>query len=235
MAIALSPYDVVVYNSTPLLNVALQKHQAAGGNGWIHDTFSNLFRQYHVEDVLGLILLHNHFPLEENEYLTEVHGTSTAWKSQTGNTPSCWALNHDNRTIEPIEFSLDDDDHSVPYPEWGSENMQLFLEKLMVTLEKYGVAGIYGLGRYPGDGYPGRVEMTVGRSNVNLTPKQVCRVEILHTIYTNSNQAAKHAPAVQSEAAWFFTEDFTKIGCACNCYHHGTGNSTHSHHTTVNA
>lgn len=66
MAIALSPYDVKVYNSTPDLDVALQKHNA---------------------NALGLVLLHHHFPLGGDEYPTEVHGISTAWKSQTGSKP----------------------------------------------------------------------------------------------------------------------------------------------------
>jgi hypothetical protein len=180
MDITLSSYDAMAYNSTPLLNGALQKHNHAGGDEWIHTAFGNLFREHGVENILGLTLLHHHFPLEENEYLTEVHGTSTAWNSRTGSKPSCWALNHDDRTILPLEFALDDDGHSVPYPDWESSSLQLFLKDLMFAIEGYGVAGIYGLGRYPGDGYPGRVEMTVGRANVNLTPSQVRLMQISH-------------------------------------------------------
>jgi len=58
----------------------------------------------------------------------------------------------------------------------GKATQQMLVNGSLVYLqakETLSNAGIYGLGRYPGDGFPGRVEMTVGRSNVNLTPNQV--------------------------------------------------------------
>jgi hypothetical protein len=214
---------------------ALQKHEEAGGNEWVHETLGTLFQKYGVEKVLGIGLLHHHFPLEDDEYLTEVRGTSTAWKSQTGTRPSVWSLDAKGKSLRPLEFAMDDDHGSVAYPDWESEKMQKFLSELSDLILYLGVNGTYGLVRYPGDDFPGRVEMTVGRANVNLTPTQVCK-HILHTwTDTNLKQAAKHDPAYQSEAAWYFTEDFRKRGCACNCFHHGTANSSHTHVQTVTA
>jgi len=219
MAICLNPYTADGFNATPLLPDALRMHEEAGGNEWIHETIGTLFRKHGVEKVLGIGLLHHHFPLEDDEYLTEVRGTSTAWKSQTGTRPSVWSFDAEEKSLRPLEFAMDDDRGSVAYPDWESEQMQKFLEELSNLILYLGVNGTYGLVRYPGDDFPGRVEMTVGRANVNLTP----------------TQAAKHDPAYQSEAAWYFTEDFRKRGCACNCFHHGTANSSHTHVQTVTA
>jgi hypothetical protein len=128
---------------------------------------------------LGIGLLHHHFPLEDNEYLTEVRGTSTTWKSQAGTRLSVWSFDAKEKSLKPLEFAMDDDHGSVAYPDWESVQMQKFLMELSDLILFLGVNGIYGLVRYPGDDFPGRVEMTMGRANVNLTPTQV-RETMLH-------------------------------------------------------
>jgi hypothetical protein len=208
-------YSSAFFNSTPELPDALRKHQIAGGNNWVHDTFGPIFRKHGVDKLLGIGLLHHHFSLEDDEFLTDVRGTSTPWKSQTGTRPSVWAFQ--NMRLTPLEFAMDDDDSSVAYPRWDCSDMKDFLMDLSTLFENHGVAGTYGLVRYPGDDFPGRVEMTVGRANVNLTP----------------TQADKHDPASQSEAAWYFTDDFRKRGCACNCFHHGKPHGGHTHVPTI--
>jgi hypothetical protein len=57
--------------------------------------------------------------------------------------------------------------------------MQKFLIELSDLILYLRVNGTYGLVRYPGDDFPGRVKMTIGRANVNLTPTQV-RDTMLH-------------------------------------------------------
>ncbi|KAM0417183.1 hypothetical protein ACHAPT_012820 [Fusarium lateritium] len=155
-----------------LLPKALRNHAKAGGNDWVHDTFGPLFRKHGVEKLLGLGLLHHHFPLEEGEFLTDVGGTSTAWESRTGSRPSVWAFDAEKLCLTPLEFSMDDDESAVAYPSWSE--LSPFLEELSALFVYLKVGMTYGLVRYPGDNFPGRVEMTVGRANVNLTPKQVC-------------------------------------------------------------
>lgn len=170
------PYSVAAFNSTPALDVALQKHENVGGNDWVHTVLGPIFQKHRLEKILGINLLHHHFRLENGEYLTEVSGTSTPWKSQTGAQASLWAFDADSLHLQPLEFSMDNDDSRVPYPEWLSDKMASFLKDLSDALTLYNVNGIYGLTRYPGDDFKGRVEMTVGRANVNLTPAQASRV-----------------------------------------------------------
>lgn len=119
------------------------------------------------------MLLHHHFEIEDGEYLTEVRGTSATWKLQTGSQAGSWMLDQNSNSLNPLEFAFDEDDHSVPYPDCSGPELQQFLEELKRKFEEHRATGIYGLERYPGDGFPGRVEMTVGRLNVNLTPDQV--------------------------------------------------------------
>ncbi|KAI0430526.1 hypothetical protein F5Y09DRAFT_341579 [Xylaria sp. FL1042] len=222
MAIRLHSYTATRFNATPGLPDALQRHQEAGGNDWVHNMFRPLFRRHGVEKILGIgvrvfRLLHHHFPLEDDEFLTEVRGTSTAWKSQRGTRPHVWALGAEEGSLTPLGFAMDDDQDFLTYPDWESKQLQQFIRELSELIMNLNVDGVYGLVRYPGDDFPGRVEMTVGRANVNSTPAQ----------------AAKHDPAYQSEAAWYFTEGFRKRGCSCNCFHHGTSNSTIGHVVVV--
>ncbi|CAH0023473.1 unnamed protein product [Clonostachys rhizophaga] len=111
-------YSVAHFNSTPGLPAALQKHQKAGGNDWIHDAFGPLFREHGVERILGLGLMHHHLLLVE------------AWKSQTGARPSVWALNASEARLIPLEFAMDDDDSTVEYPNWASDEVVRFLNAL---------------------------------------------------------------------------------------------------------
>ncbi|KAK8038424.1 hypothetical protein PG994_015191 [Apiospora phragmitis] len=176
MATYLAPYSAAFFNATPSLPDALQKHLEAGGNERVHQDFETLFQEHGVEKILGLGLMHHHFALEDDEYLTDVRGTSTAWKSCTGTRPSVWGFDANEKRLTPLEFAMDDDNDSVAYPDWQSPQMRDFLEKLSGLILQLGVNDTYGLVRYPGDNFPGRVEMTVGRANVNLTPAQVCNV-----------------------------------------------------------
>jgi len=69
MAIVIALYYIQEYNSTPLLNVVLQKHHDLRGNDWVRETFGQLFRDYRVDNVLGLVLLHHHFVLHPGEFI----------------------------------------------------------------------------------------------------------------------------------------------------------------------
>ncbi|KAI0190541.1 hypothetical protein F4808DRAFT_453854 [Astrocystis sublimbata] len=99
----------------------------------------------------------------------------------------------------------------------GLRHAHFLLKDGEYLTEQLKINGVYCLVVYPGDDFPGRVEMTVGRANVNLTPAQ----------------AARHDPAQQSEAAWYFSEALTKRGCACNCFHHRTPQTSHTHVQTI--
>ncbi|KAK4132536.1 hypothetical protein BT67DRAFT_457301 [Trichocladium antarcticum] len=101
--------------------------------------------------------------------------------------------------------------------DWQTSSMQAFLAEFSEMMVSMKANGILGLCSYPGDGYPGRVEFTVGRSNVNLTPQE----------------ASLLPSAGTREAAWFYTNDFIKRGCRCNCFK--TKKHAHSHGYTVSS
>jgi hypothetical protein len=53
-------------------------------------------------------------------------------------------------------------------------DQQAFLEEFTQVLLEKRIDGLFGLCRYPGDDFKGRVEITQGRSNINLKFKDVC-------------------------------------------------------------
>ncbi|KAK4150404.1 hypothetical protein C8A00DRAFT_46198 [Chaetomidium leptoderma] len=110
-------------------------------------------------------------------------------------------------TSNPVTFELGEASTWMfsPEPEFS---------KLLVSMK---ADGIRGLCSYSGDGYPGRVEFTVGRSNVNLTPEE----------------ANLLPPAGTREAAWFYTDDFMDRGCKCNCFKNEK--DAHSHGYTASS
>jgi hypothetical protein len=175
MKIGVKDYDISFFNATPDLPRALAKHAQVGGDDEI-GKFGPVFAKHSVEKLIGMTLIHHHFDLEPGEYLTEVAGTSTAWKSRTGTIPHVWALDSAEKVLVPLEFVMMDNPAPI---NWDDPVMQAFLEDFIETSKATKSAGVYGLTTYPGDDFPGRVEMTVGRANVNLTPTQVSR-KLLH-------------------------------------------------------
>lgn len=175
MKIGVKAYDISSFNATPDLPRALAKHAQVGGDDKI-GKFGPVFAKHSVEKLIGMTLIHHHFDLEPGEYLTEVAGTSTAWKSTTGTIPHVWALDYDKNALVPLEFVMMDNPAAI---DWNDPMMQAFLEDFIKISKETKSEGVYGLTTYPGDDFPGRVEMTVGRANVNLTPTQVS-TRLLH-------------------------------------------------------
>lgn len=173
MALCVSPYDHGFFNSMPRWPASLPNHEALGGDEWIRKTFGPLFRKHQVQNIFGIQLLHQHFLLEDDEHLTDVNGTSTPWKSTTGIEPSSWAIDSTDKP-KPLEFHVPHE--GTPVPNWTV--LQDFLKAFVQLLDSLGIRKLYGLALYPGDGFPGRVEMTIGRCNVNLTPFQVWQSNI---------------------------------------------------------
>jgi hypothetical protein len=54
-------------------------------------------------------------------------------------------------------------------------------------VKNLGVEGLFGFARYPGDGFTGRVEVGIGRTNINLTPTQVGKLSTLTFSHVKSN------------------------------------------------
>ena len=79
----------------------------------------------------------------------------------------------------PYEFhySPDDDvneeDGTPDNPKYSA-----FIKSFNQLLREKDALGLFGLCRYPGDDFEGRVEITEGRANINLRPNDVCSLNL---------------------------------------------------------
>ncbi|KID97318.1 hypothetical protein MAJ_06693, partial [Metarhizium majus ARSEF 297] len=213
MAITVAPYSVEEFNNLFDFGDALPKFDNLNGQKVANVDMRELFRRHGVDKILGLCLVHKHSLLNDGERLTDVRGTSNPLTFNAGQ-PSIWKFNADGQRLAPLEYSLDQGEIN-----WQDSNIQDFLTEFFKLLKAMRAIDILGLCGYPGDGYPGRVEFTSGRSNVNFTPDEAQK-------YLSSMSGGTR------EAAWFYTDDFQKRGCKCNCFTTPTHN--HSHGYTIN-
>ncbi|KAG6040800.1 hypothetical protein E4U41_007017 [Claviceps citrina] len=195
MAITMAPYAVNKFNNLFDFSDALPKFDKLDGQRIANEDMQELFRRHKVENILGLALLHRHSLLDEEERLTDVRGTSNPLTFAAGQ-PSVWKFDSDGQKLAPLEFSIEQREVN-----WQDPNMQAFLAEFFDLVKKMDAIDVLGLCGYPGDGYPGRVEFTTGRSNVNLTPDEAH--EYLSGLVGGTR-----------EAAWFYTDDFQKRGCS---------------------
>lgn len=187
MAVVLANYHHESFNSLSPFEVAGPGFDKVNGSDIIANIMTPLFRKHEVERILGLQLLHHHFKLQPEERLVDFNGTSIPIApgiNQLSNfTASVWGIKCANNKIElfPVEFALNSGDSTLDTSSpWSESNFdefirakkQFFIEYTQLV-KNLGIEGLFGFARYPGDGYPGRVEITVGRAHVNLTPTQV--------------------------------------------------------------
>ncbi|KAH0337200.1 hypothetical protein KCU81_g8172, partial [Aureobasidium melanogenum] len=126
------------------------------------------------------------FALNDGEYLTEINGSSTPMyldKYQELHAfPTIWGseVENGNLIFQPLEYSVgtgdEEVDHASPYAQENItgvlSDLESFLRDLHNAFQTHDLQGLLGLVRHPGIGYPGRLEITLGRCNVNLTPTQ---------------------------------------------------------------
>ena len=180
MAIAVGSYNVEGFNSLPDFGNVGPLFDSLGGLDIVAAKMMPLFRGHGVEYDLGLTLLHRHFKLGDGERLTDIRGISVPVAFETG-IPSVWALQGgDQGQLRPMEFSIE----RSKAPLWKQPKFQTFLREFAQVLESCGGQDIFGLCSYPGDEYPGRVEITVGRTNVNLTPMEVRKSKLFDLYWT---------------------------------------------------
>ncbi|CAG9945638.1 unnamed protein product [Clonostachys rosea f. rosea IK726] len=225
MAVAISQYDTSAFNKLPGFEVAGPNYDEVDGRKIIAEVMTPLFRKHGVEKVLGLQLLHQHFQLRDGEHLVDFNGTSVPiapHETQLQSfTTSIWSFKKKENgfQLQPLELKLDSGDTKINEASpWNEANFQQFVASKQSFFEEYyrvvqelGIEELFGFARYPGDGFPGRVEISIGRTSINLTPAQ-------SSIYSIGEGR---------EAAWFFTDDFIKHGCKCLCPEY---NGTHAGH-----
>ena len=169
MALSVLPYAVEHYNSLPELRVAKDQFESVQASEILFTEIGKAFVKHHVENILGIALLHNHFLLGHYEMLVNVDSVAVPWDARSGAkefaevNASAWRFT--DQGIAPYEFT-----HAALMISLDSHPMQSFLLELKVILEKWNLANIFGvcsLEEKPID-RPATMEFTSGRANITL-------------------------------------------------------------------
>lgn len=172
----LDSYDPDSFNALPELASAGARFKAVGAEALVGSDFRDLFIEHKMDRTYGLILLHRHFDLSNDERLVEYRGTSVPWQHDElykQVVPSTWLICHDG-AIRPYEFIYAPQNKAENVdPDPKSPEKARFLQEFQRLLQKHNATGLFGLRRYPGDDFRGRIEITRGRANINLLPGDV--------------------------------------------------------------
>ncbi|KAL9104773.1 MAG: hypothetical protein Q9163_000323 [Psora crenata] len=157
------PYAVECYNSLPELGVAKDQFESTRASEILFTEIGKAFVKHHVENTLGIVLLHNHFLLEHHEMLVNVDSVVVPWDTTSGATELAGRFT--DRGLAPYEFT-----HAAVEVSLHHHLMQPFLLELGAILEKRNLANILGicsLGEKFIDS-PATMEFTSGRANITL-------------------------------------------------------------------
>jgi hypothetical protein len=216
----LDKYDSNAFAALPALPSAASRFKALGAEALVASEFRSLFLEHEMDRTYGLILLHRHFDLKSSERLVEYRGTSVPWQHDELDgkvVPSTWLICQDG-AIRPYEFAyapqLEVAD-SDPNPK--SPGKVRFLQSFQHLLQKHNAAGLFGLCRYPGDDFEGRIEITRGRANINLLPKDVSTKHLNRPFCETDKKIQMIPEATDRAAAWFFSPPLWELKCICKC------------------
>ena len=169
MALTVLPYAVEHYNSLPELGVAKDQFESAQASEILFTAIGQAFVKHHVENTLGIILLHNHFLLEHHEMLVNVDSVAVPWDTTSGATElagvkaSAWRFTEQG--LAAYEFT-----HAAVEISLHCHQMQSFLLELRAILEKWNLANILGICSVSEKSLdrPTTMEFTSGRANITL-------------------------------------------------------------------
>ncbi|RPA78099.1 hypothetical protein BJ508DRAFT_370434 [Ascobolus immersus RN42] len=207
MALCISPptsihtaYSPTTYSAIPILSTACANFKTNNAASHIYSTFRTLFTSHSMDRTFGLILLHRHFDLADDEMLVEYNGTSVPWKKagifEAKLQEQAWIVGKDGN-VTPYEFVYAP--REVVQVDWEDRKVVGFVKAFADCLERLGLEGVLGLCAYPGDDFQGRVEVTKGRANISLHPKD----------------AMNEAGTYSADAAWFFAPPIIMFKCIC--------------------
>ncbi|OAR02988.1 hypothetical protein LLEC1_06822 [Akanthomyces lecanii] len=111
--------------------------------------------------------------------------------------PAVWRVNVADGRVIPVEFALE-----AGEVDWRDLRLQVFVKEFLALLLEHQAHKHFGLCLYPGDGYPGHIEVADGRSTVGLSPDEA------HTL----------PPGELKEVAWFYSNDHLERGCKNYCF-----------------
>lgn len=133
-----------------------------------------MFVKYDVQKELGIILLHNHFPLSPTEILVQFHNAAVPWETERNKADlkhvntTAWRFVNDG--IPPWEFTYSSPIEGAPIPSLESKRYSDFLIELYSILAKRKLLDILGLVviEEPDIDAPATVEVEFGRLTITL-------------------------------------------------------------------
>ena len=169
MALNVLPYAVEHYNSLPELRLVKDQFESARASEILFTEIGKAFVKHHVENTLGVILIHNHFLLEHHEMLVNVDSVAVPWDTTSGATElaglkaSAWRFTEQG--LVAYEFA-----HAAVVVSLHCHQMQTFLLELRAILEKWNLANILGICALSEMSLnrPTTIEFTSGRANITL-------------------------------------------------------------------
>lgn len=170
MATAVLSYSVEHYNSLPSIADAGISLQPADIS-LLTTMIGQVFVKHEVQNLFGIILLHNHFSLDENEILVNIGSVAVPWKTTSRAEQlrdvqgSAWRFTE--RGVAPYEFAYDV--NSLPLPDVS--DFQPFLSEFRVLLDRLGLTGKLGICAFrEGEDLDSttQMEFTQGRANITL-------------------------------------------------------------------
>lgn len=169
MTIAILPYAVEHYNFLLELRVTKDQFESGRASKILFSEIERAFLKHHVEHILSVILLHNHFLLNLDEMLVNVDSVAIPWDARSGSREltdvnvSAWRFIE--KSIASYEFA-----HAAAGMHLDDRQMQAFFVELDVILEKWNlvnVLGICSLGETPIN-RSATMEFTSERANITL-------------------------------------------------------------------
>lgn len=173
MAVPTLPYSVEYHNSLLDLDDAKTQLDLVDDPKILFTDTGRAFLKHHVENMLGIVLLHHHFLLAQDEMLVNVGPVAVPWKTDSGAEelrdvhPCSWDFTKDG--IAPYEFV-----HAAPKVNLDSQ-LQPFLSELGAILKEREMTGLLGICALE-DGSTDRpvsIEFTEGHANITF-PFDIC-------------------------------------------------------------
>lgn len=162
MAIPILPYSVEHYNSLPELCEAEDQFKSSGASEILFTEIGPALVRHHVENILGVVLLHNHFLLNQNEKLVDVGHVAIPCAEELPNvSASSWRFIDEG--IAPYEFVRSATETSLA-------QMEPFLAEFRTIINKRSLDHVFGICSLKEESIDGPVttEFTSGRANITL-------------------------------------------------------------------
>jgi hypothetical protein len=219
--------EVISYNNLPSICDASSSFRRVGGRKILYD-LQDVFVKHNMCEKYGVILLHRHFKLDENEIIIEIVGDnniyiSTPWKNEMGKvTPKHDPFTEYNVDLKkanhfrPHSWKINNDDELEGYEYFFDENPddilldKKFTDEFKETIQKLCLTNVLGLRlihrelsrkREPGKGF---FETTDQENRANIMKLSVIKEVVNFDFYM--------------EVMWSFTSNKSDVEESCSCY-----------------